>query len=201
VFLTHEFPDLRLLFRLGSRSQFGSASSRFSSVETSLLLPCPILCCVRCSPLLSSGCGESEATDSVSLCHCLSSRLSSPSVSPALGFSLASLAGLAPAVLFSALVSLLFGAVLRRVRLRLTVLSVWLRLAPVIRLQCAVRITAAVTFCCSSLCSQFISPSLVLLIPAVFYGAESGFRLWRMIIGLLDFAADWVISCMGVELA
>jgi hypothetical protein len=108
VFLAHEFPDLRLLFLLGSRSQFGSASSRFSSVETSPLLPCPILCCVRCSPLLSSGCVESEATDSVSLCHCLSSRLSSPSVNPAgpaLGFSLASLAGLAPAVLFSALVS------------------------------------------------------------------------------------------------
>jgi hypothetical protein len=56
MFLTHEFPDLRLLFLiLGSRSQFGSASPLFSSVETSLLLPCPILCCVRCSPLLSCG--------------------------------------------------------------------------------------------------------------------------------------------------
>jgi hypothetical protein len=65
--------------------------------------------------------------DLVSSCHCLSSRFSSPSANPAgpaLGFLLASLAGPAPAVLFSALVSLFFGAVLRRVRLRLAFLSV-----------------------------------------------------------------------------
>jgi hypothetical protein len=70
-----------------------------------------------------------------------------------------------------------FGAVLRRIWLRLALLSILAAPHTSVCLQCAIWITTAVKFCCSSPCFQFISPSLVLLIPAVFYGAESGFHL------------------------